>query len=72
MLVKHFTIAMAVQNLVFAAPLPLHNTNTQRLPDHPAIIDHPNLPAIVMVQKHKYIPEITDSILKLCGRALGY
>ncbi|KAF2621683.1 hypothetical protein BU25DRAFT_426286 [Macroventuria anomochaeta] len=55
-----------------AVPLPLHDTNTQRLPDHPTFTHHPDYPATDIVQKHKYVPEIVEPILRLCGRSLGY
>lgn len=64
-------VATSLGTTVFAAPLPLHDTNTQRLPDHPAIIEHSDMPATVMVQKHKYVPEIVEPILRLCERSLG-
>lgn len=72
MLVKYFLLAVTAMITIPAVPLPLHNTNTQRLPDHPAIIDHSDHPATLVVQKHKYVPEIVAPILKLCGRTLGY
>jgi hypothetical protein len=72
MLVIHLLLATGCCTTVFAIPLSLHDSNTQRLPDRPAIIDNPDTPATGMVQKHKYIPEIIEPILRLCDRALGY
>lgn len=72
MLVRLLSFTASLCVTIFAAPLTLHDTNTQRLPDRPAVIDYPDLPAAVMVQKHKFVPEIVEPILRLCDRALGY
>ncbi|KAF2123460.1 hypothetical protein P153DRAFT_371657 [Dothidotthia symphoricarpi CBS 119687] len=34
--IKTLTIAVAMVTIVIAAPIPLHHTNTERLPNHPA------------------------------------
>jgi hypothetical protein len=72
MLLKWLLVATSLCTTVLTAPLPLHDSNTQRLPDHPANIDHSDTSIIAMVQKHKYVPEIVEPILRLCDRALGY
>lgn len=72
MLVKSVLLAATLSTTVFTVPLPLHDTNTQRLPDHPAAVNHSDYPAIVMAQKHKYVPEIAATILRLCGRGLRH
>jgi hypothetical protein len=57
---------------VLAVPLPLHDTNTQRLPDRPAgSISYSDHPTTVVVQKHKAVPEIAAYILPLCDRGLS-
>lgn len=72
MLVKTILLAVTAVITASALPLPLHDTNTQRLPDHPVIIDHSDHPGISRVQKHKFVPEIVAPILRLCGRSLDY
>ncbi|KAJ4988508.1 hypothetical protein SVAN01_05963 [Stagonosporopsis vannaccii] len=70
MFVKTIFLA-TIFTTAIAAPLPLHNTNMQRLPDQPATSSQPDLPIITMLQKHKYVPEFTAPMLRLCGRTFN-
>lgn len=71
-LVQTILCAAASISAVFAVPIPLHNTNNQRLPDHPISFDQSDYSAIVTVQKHKHVLELVAPILRLCGRSFQY
>jgi len=72
MLLKTILLTATTFTTALAVPIPLHNTNTQRLPDHPAAVNQSDFPITQVVQKHKYVPEIVAPILRLCGRSLRY
>jgi hypothetical protein len=64
-----FAVTAAITT--FAFPLPLHDTNTQRLPDHPATTaDYSEDAVVVNIQKHKAVPDIAAQILQLCSRSV--
>lgn len=71
-LVQTIIYAAASISAILAVPIPLHNTNYQRLLDHPATLVQSDYSAIVAVQKHKYVPEPAVPILRLCGRSFQY
>lgn len=66
-LVRTIFYAAASMSAILAVPMPLHNTNNQRLPDHPATLNQSDYSTIVTVQNHKYVPELVASVLRLCG-----
>lgn len=68
-LVRTILYAAASMSAILAVPMPLHYTNNQRLPDHPATLDQSDYSATVTIQNHKYVPELMAPILRLCGRS---
>lgn len=68
-------LIISALSIALVTPLPLHTTNTQRLPDQPGpASDNTDYTDTVtaVVQKHKYIPDIAAPILRLCGRGSGF
>jgi hypothetical protein len=51
-LIKTILHAAASMSAILAVPMPLHNTNNQRLPDHPATLDQSDYTSMIAAQKH--------------------